>query len=260
MAVRIRVLARLTLLSLGLLVALGSTAGAQAPAHVEVVNDPSLPVPVNIGNPVLEVYVDNDPSEPIPVTLEATPEVPILITLYEWDYTLFADAIRVESVYDVCVGVQPVCSQPSGRYYVPDGKVLVIESTSVSASVNNGAAPTMMAADVAIQPPGGSEFVFAAGRADYVHPQSKTWQTNFTGTLRAGSGSQVRGGVFWNGSVDGASATVSISGVLLDAPGGSASGDLVASGSVDKGSNELGTSDRSLSAVNAPARAYPTAP
>jgi len=212
-------LSRLALLSLGLVLTIAPPAAGDPPVEVEVVNDPGQPVPVSVENGVLEVVVDNDASEAIPVAVEATaPEVPILIALHEWEPTSSGDVLLIEEVDRVCVGVIPSCFGIQGTYVVPDDKVLVIETISVSAQVSSGS-PSTMAADFAITPLTYEDFYFALGRADYVYSKTKTWQTHFTGTLRAPSGSKIRGGVFWNEDVYGMVATMTVAGVLIDAPG-----------------------------------------
>lgn len=193
----------LHLVSACLLLALatGDAAAKKEPFDVNVVNDASSPVSVN---------VEPSPAdEPILLRLSTAVNAPVV----------GPNILRIENVESVCVGAVPVCTAAGGPFVVPADKVLVIETVSVLAQINIGGGPTDMLLYLNIEVPGSPIFTFDLGRADFVRPGQLMWEQTYGVVLRAPAGSTVDADAGWlQSGATTAGAAVNISGRLVDAP------------------------------------------
>jgi len=167
-----------------------------------------------------QVEVVNEAGAPLPVTIESAPaEEPFLLQLSVFELAFQGNAISISQVTRVCTGATPECDS-GGTYVVPAGKSLVIESVGVIARTPT--VPTEMSAEVNLDVPASSgSFGFDLGPAARSTETSaaRSWAATYPVTLRAPSGTTVRGGVVWDQLFSGlVEASVTISGRLVSAP------------------------------------------
>lgn len=184
-----------------LALAAGPAAAKQPPFDVQVVNDASSPISVNVA--------PSPADEPVLLRLSTAINAPVI----------GPNILPIEDVESLCVGAVPVCSAGGGPFVVPADKVLVIESVAVLAQIAVGAGPTDMLLYLNVDVPGSPVFTFDLGRADFVRPSQLMWEQTYGVTLRAPAGSTVDATAGWlQGGAANAGAAVNISGRLVDAP------------------------------------------
>ena len=178
---------------------------------------PENPPPIEV-----DVFVVNDDANAVPVTIQGgESKEPVLLKQFVVNDNFVDDHTEfIDQFHTICIGESPTCeTNIDGRYVVPDGMTLHINTEAFMTRAISGDVPPQSGVTLIIQVPGATTFVFNMGMLQPINPTDEIFGKVFDVDIIAPAGAKISARVTWasfgSGKVE---ASMTISGELVSAP------------------------------------------